>query len=331
MLLVPDFYKKFKCIADKCTDSCCVGWEIEVDEKTLAKYKACPDCTRILQSVELNADTPYIRLDGEGRCPHLDGRGLCKIISLCGEDYIPEICKRHPRYYNEILGFTECSIGLSCPTAAEIILSLTEKPKIEKIENTPTNDCENDKNRKIIPTSEENTIKKLYEIREMLFEAVFDRELGITRLLAGLVDYQARISDYLFDGTPMGEVRLGEPLELSRLSALLPRAFSEMELLSEDFRALSQEATPDRLTALIKAHEGEARALLYYFLHRYFLSGAESFDLDDRLTLCVLLLLIALLFVDGRGAVEGAVLFSKNIEYSTENIEILLSIIAEGY
>jgi lysine-N-methylase len=81
MLLVPDFYKKFKCIADKCTDSCCVGWEIEVDEKTLAKYKACPDCTRILQSVELNADTPYIRLDGEGRCPHLDGRGLCKIIS----------------------------------------------------------------------------------------------------------------------------------------------------------------------------------------------------------------------------------------------------------
>ncbi len=24
----PDYYTEFKCIADKCTHSCCVGWEI---------------------------------------------------------------------------------------------------------------------------------------------------------------------------------------------------------------------------------------------------------------------------------------------------------------
>lgn len=37
---VPEYYVSFKCIADKCKDSCCVGWEIDVDEVTREKYKA---------------------------------------------------------------------------------------------------------------------------------------------------------------------------------------------------------------------------------------------------------------------------------------------------
>ena len=30
---VPDYYKKFSCIADKCPDTCCAGWEIVVDDE----------------------------------------------------------------------------------------------------------------------------------------------------------------------------------------------------------------------------------------------------------------------------------------------------------
>lgn len=36
----PDFYDKFKCIAEKCTDNCCIGWEIDIDENALEKYNA---------------------------------------------------------------------------------------------------------------------------------------------------------------------------------------------------------------------------------------------------------------------------------------------------
>ena len=36
--IVPDYYKKFKCIADKCKHSCCIGWEIDIDEHTYNKY-----------------------------------------------------------------------------------------------------------------------------------------------------------------------------------------------------------------------------------------------------------------------------------------------------
>ena len=29
---VPDYFKEFSCIAGACKDSCCLGWEIDIDE-----------------------------------------------------------------------------------------------------------------------------------------------------------------------------------------------------------------------------------------------------------------------------------------------------------
>ena len=38
-VLKPFYYDDFKCIANKCIDSCCIGWQINIDEKTYKKYK----------------------------------------------------------------------------------------------------------------------------------------------------------------------------------------------------------------------------------------------------------------------------------------------------
>ena len=38
-LKVPKYYKNFKCIADKCKDSCCIGWEMPIDEMSVSLYK----------------------------------------------------------------------------------------------------------------------------------------------------------------------------------------------------------------------------------------------------------------------------------------------------
>ncbi len=35
---IPDYYHEFTCIAGKCEDTCCAGWQI-VDEAALNKYK----------------------------------------------------------------------------------------------------------------------------------------------------------------------------------------------------------------------------------------------------------------------------------------------------
>ena len=33
----PDYYDEFTCIADKCKDTCCSGWQIVIDDEYLNK------------------------------------------------------------------------------------------------------------------------------------------------------------------------------------------------------------------------------------------------------------------------------------------------------
>ena len=77
-LYAPGYYKNFKCVADKCNHSCCVGWEIDVDEKTLEKYKNLNNDYKktIIESISLEG-APHFRLTCGERCPHLDEKGLC--------------------------------------------------------------------------------------------------------------------------------------------------------------------------------------------------------------------------------------------------------------
>ncbi len=122
-LFAPEYYKKFKCIADKCTHSCCVGWEIEVDPLSRDKYAKSAHGYAKAVTDSIEPDTSSFRLMPDGRCPHLDSDGLCKIIKNLGEAYLCDICREHPRFYNFTKGGAELGIGASCEEAARIILS----------------------------------------------------------------------------------------------------------------------------------------------------------------------------------------------------------------
>ena len=131
-LYAPKYYEEFKCIADKCTHSCCIGWEIDVDENSYKKYKKskCQYAKAVLSSIE-NGDTPHFALKENDRCPHLDERGLCKIIINMGEGYLCDICREHPRFYNFTNYGKEVGIGMSCPEACRIILNSDDYDEFE--------------------------------------------------------------------------------------------------------------------------------------------------------------------------------------------------------
>ena len=38
-IFAPDYYNKFKCIANRCKHSCCIGWEIDIDDETFEYYE----------------------------------------------------------------------------------------------------------------------------------------------------------------------------------------------------------------------------------------------------------------------------------------------------
>ena len=132
-LYAPKYYRDFKCIADKCSHSCCIGWEIDIDEDTLEKYqKLCGGYGDVIaESISVDG-TPHFKL-GEGeRCPHLDERGLCRIITNIGEEHLSDICREHPRFYN-FTDVCEVGVGASCPEAARLMLSSSDYAKTEEI------------------------------------------------------------------------------------------------------------------------------------------------------------------------------------------------------
>ena len=118
-LFAPEYYGKFNCIADKCKNNCCIGWEIDVDKATLEFYKTKPD---LIKHVEFSP-TPHFRLVGNERCPFLNDCNLCEIINQYGKDGLCQICSDHPRFRNFFKSRIEIGIGMCCEAATSVILS----------------------------------------------------------------------------------------------------------------------------------------------------------------------------------------------------------------
>ncbi len=113
----PSYYGKFKCTAEKCRHSCCVGWEISVDGETLQKYESLGR-----EDILCHISDGCIALN-EGRCPFLQSDGLCRLIAELGDGFTSVICREHPRFYHKIGERIEGGIGASCEEAARIILT----------------------------------------------------------------------------------------------------------------------------------------------------------------------------------------------------------------
>lgn len=129
--ITPDYYKDFKCIADRCRHSCCIGWEIDIDDKTYEKYNNLKGdfANRLKSNIELY-ETPHFKLGKNERCPFLNSQGLCDIITTLGEDMLCQICSDHPRFRNFYDDFQEVGLGLACEAACQITLTKKDTAKL---------------------------------------------------------------------------------------------------------------------------------------------------------------------------------------------------------
>ena len=116
----PDYYKKFRCKADKCLHTCCAGWLVGIDEESLSRFEKDPEIKRKI------SDGCFIMGD-DGRCPFLRDDNLCEMILKHGEDYLCDICREHPRFYNSFDDHIEAGIGLVCEEACRLVLEC-DKP-----------------------------------------------------------------------------------------------------------------------------------------------------------------------------------------------------------
>ena len=123
---IPDYYPSFECIADKCEDTCCAGWQIVIDKKTLKKYtKIKGDFRkRMFRSVDWLQGT--FKQDKDKRCAFLNERNLCDLYLSQGEGGFCKTCREYPRHTEEFEGIREITLSISCPEVARILMNRKE-------------------------------------------------------------------------------------------------------------------------------------------------------------------------------------------------------------
>ncbi len=135
ILRYPEYYEQFQCIAGECEDTCCAGWEIDIDEETYERYRQVPGefGARLRENIkEYPADDDYLYethgfcLKEDKRCPFLNQDNLCDLILELGEQSLCFVCANTPRNYFEYGGAREISISPSCPEAGRFIFSQME-------------------------------------------------------------------------------------------------------------------------------------------------------------------------------------------------------------
>ncbi len=115
-------YDEFHCLAGQCPDTCCAGWQIDIDEEALEKYKDYqgPDQEYLNQMVDWNQSVFHQLQDG--RCAFLKEDKLCRMYCNMGEEYLCQTCSTYPRHIEEFYNVREYSLSISCPAVARQLL-----------------------------------------------------------------------------------------------------------------------------------------------------------------------------------------------------------------
>ena len=307
--IMPRFYREFKCIAGACTDSCCIGWEIDIDEESYARYAAHGGefGQRLRKDIVVEEGTKHFCLKEKERCAFLNNDNLCDIYIHMGEDALCDICREHPRFYEWFGSRVEAGLGLCCEEACRLLLA-DEAPLtfVEEQDDDPDEVFEGD----------ETWLQLLEDVRKDIFEVLQDRNELIEERLWQYMQAVGSVQDEMDGFGPLEEYEVAIPTD-EQLLALCKK----LEPIDETWtqRVNAMETAQDRAYDL---PDWQIEHVMVYLTYRWLLKGAFDGDALGKGRLAILFVrLMQLLLRKGavKNAEEALRILSKEIEYSEEN------------
>lgn len=310
-IFFPKYYKDFSCIADKCPDSCCKEWNVDVDENAAKFYRELtgPLGDRLREVLQDTPDGTVMTIE-DGRCPMWRQDGLCRIQAELGHDALCKTCREFPRLRHDYGDFVELGLELSCPEAARLILNNTEC--LWEAQTAPGED---------IVEYDREIMEILRRTRKDFLTFLQATSLPFPQILAVLLLYAYDVQEELDGGaaavlSPEQYLSNAAELPLSGNIKRLQDFFMELEILTPQWKTRLQGIgnTP--------VWDTRCKALLRYFICRYWLQAISDLDIVCRAKFAIAAcILIGYL---GENLIENAQLFSKEIENDPDNVEAIL-------
>lgn len=295
ILRTPEFYKDFKCIAGDCPDSCCQGWEVDADEKSLEYYKTLSGEIRQRIDSVLDKDefgNTIFRLAEKKRCPFLNSKNLCDMHIAIGGEHTPYTCRMFPRFINNYGATREMGVSFSCPVACDMMFNLKEPMSFcDEINDLPPELNEIDA----------QTYFYLVKARKNAFSIAQDRSLEIKDRLIKLLDFACDVQKDLEEYAEGGD-------EIPFFDV-----FKNPELINPEWTQ-----RVDNGTVKPVSNEIFNENILSYFIFRYFLEAVYDYDVLSKIKMAVIGVLIVTYFGEDSWTIH---LWSKETEHSQYNMD----------
>ncbi|VYT67943.1 flagellar protein FliB [Clostridium tertium] len=359
----PDYFDKFKCIADKCEDTCCAGWGIVIDDKSYEKYQAVEgefgDYLRSKIVID-EGDNVFV-LNGD-RCSFLNDNNLCEIYSNIGGDGLCYTCRQYPRYLEEFGSLREIGLSLSCPEACRIILGSSSKMNFILEESDEEVSSYNDINpnlyinlmqcRKVVFDFLEDTsldlnircsivLKFIDDVQEKidrndinLIKSVKDKYTDkevINSIINELKDFMGKenkkynnIRDFFDVFISLKHIKPNDILGLENAVRYFWQSEGDKDIYVD---------IHNKFNEYYKEKTYEFEQILLYFVYRYFMKAVFNYDVLAKIKLAIVSYLMikelaAVRYLENKeftfeDMVDIAHTYSKDIEHLEENVESL--------
>ena len=354
---VPDYYRKFQCTADKCPDTCCAGWQIVIDEETLEKYHKYegPFGNRLANSIDWREGV--FKQYEDKRCAFLDENNLCDIYTEAGPEMFCRTCKSYPRHFEEFENVREISLAMSCPEAAKLILEPTEPVKFITVDKKYKEEIYEEFDfllysklvdaREIILEILQDRTRPIKERMSMALAFTHDLQSRIYR--GHIIAMEDVFERFTKKGAKDRFVKYLKPYQMQDKEAQnfkreMLGQFSKLEVLRDSWSELLKKTLENvenkELDMQWNHREGDAdleiiaEHLMVYFIFTYFCGAVYDEEAHSKMKFAIIGTLMILettktLWAEnpqaGRMAavLEAAKRYSREVEHSDENIELL--------
>ena len=314
ILRVPAYFDTFQCIAKDCKDSCCIGWEIEIDQDSVTYYKEVegPFGERLRANMKQDGENSFVLK--EGRCPFLNTSNLCDIYTELGEEALCHTCTQFPRVTVEYGEVIEKCLSISCEEAARIIVGGSEPVTFLESEIEAESDSLEE-----MDEEEERYLLVLQRVRDVSLSLLQDRSYSLERRLCHLLLYcegvqrsmnEERLEDIEFDYnkviTTLKEEKdkyKDKKTNYHLVKAFIERMelFGELEVLDatwkESYHKVRDFFSPMSEEQYLAAHQEfalyskdrtyEYEHIMVYFITRYFMKAFYDYNVLGKVKLAI--------------------------------------------
>lgn len=318
---VPDYFDEFSCLAGACPHSCCIGWEVVIDDETAHRYQTAPGPLgdRLRAALKRDADGDLCFPLNGGRCPFLNAENLCDLHCAWGPEATSVTCREHPRFTEDYGPFREITLSASCPAANALLLGSTAPLTFSEREtDEPIEDGD-------------EWLSWLLPLRERLLDLLRERSRPLNARLRRFL-LLAQAAQTCIDAEETEAIPdLPVPRDLSDLSEhgrtdpLFPNALrllAAQEPLESDW--------PEVLTRGETAPEADISEPLLervavYFAFRYLLKAVNDGELLGRAAFCVFAVQVIRRLAAVCGLPEALRRFSAEVEHNEDALDTLIT------